>query len=752
MEKDYSIVMKGLCPHFSKQSRFRERQNNKLLVLIVINLFIAFSNIASAQNRYNVIFINIDDLSTAFQLYGNNFAPTPNLQRLAQHGVTFRNVYTQYTLCNPSRTSILSGKRINTTKVTDNQQEMREYLGPGYRFVNEYFHDFGYRTMCFGKYTCTHEDEIEWDYFYNSGTDNDGLSDEAETGEESKTQKVTGLQEPYWYIDTTKRLENTDGGINTIKFVKALDTMQSRPFFLNLGLQTHNPFTPLLDFWNKTGDPAHPKSLPVDSAHTYTNITGYGSGNIPLPQYPPDDTADIPHIALKDAFHYPDSTVRNLRHAYYAEIAQMDSLVGRVLDELDAKNLWDSSVIVFWSDHGLSMGEHDGQWLKLNMFEEALRVPMIVCAPHRQTGVWCDRPVELVDIFQTLTELCGIPPQGAQEGSSLLPLLDQSSFEWKKAIFSNLKKPLQPDTILGTAVRTERWHYNNWAGRGEELYDMVNDPSEIINLSKDFAYKDTLDSMRNLFASNWTGALPPVYTRKTYYRDADGDGFGKSYDSLWAYAKPAGFAVKRGDCNDDDENINPAAKEDPCNGADDNCNESSDENRPVPVVRPEGSLDICLTGKVKLTTNFGAGLSYQWILNDLHIPRATERTYTARTVGSYTVKVTMDDCSSIAPPVYVYSGCITADNGTADAAGISGSASLSVFPNPSAGLFVLTYNSRVNENTALTIYNSAGQAVYSKTISVLSGTNKYQLDLSLLKPGVYQLVLGGNKRLKLIKS
>lgn len=758
MKKKQTIKMKSVCHKLLNYFRMSKQYSRSLLFIpLFFNLLLLFSNQATAQNRYNVIFINIDDLSTACGLYGNSFAPTPNLQRLAEHGVTFRNVYTQYSLCSPSRTSLFSGRRPSTTKITDNVELMTTYLGSDFQFINEYFHDFGYRTECYGKFSCNHEKEMTWDYYYNAGRGDDKFDGSQGQNSSFKTNKTydESAQVPYWYIDTTSGgLSATNDGNNTNNFIKSLDTLKTRPFFINLGIQTHNPFTPLLEFWNKTGDPAQLKSLPVDSSHTYTNIIGNGSANIPLPINPVDDTNDIPKIALKEPFDYPDSAVQNLRHAYYAEMIQMDSLVGKIINELDSKNLWDSSVIVFWSDHGLSMGEHDGQWLKLNLFKEALQVPMIICAPHRQKGVWCDQLVELVDIFQTLTELCGIDPQGGQEGASMVPLLDNPSFDWKKVIFSNLKKPMPPDTILATSARTTRWHYNSWTSKAEELYDLVNDPSEITNLAKNPSYIDTLNLMRTYVNNNWQAALPPAYTRKTFYKDQDRDGYGKSDDSLWAYAKPVGFSLKKGDCDDKNQKVNPGAKESPCNGVDDNCSNGIDETRPVPAIWADGSLDICLTGKVTLSTNHGNGLSYQWTYNNINIPGATNRSYVATFIGNYAVRITKGtDCNNVSPSVNVYYGCFS-DNqiSVSGVAGYAASPSLIAFPNPSSGIFTLKYTSEADSDMALTVYNAAGQILFTQTINAKVGSNSYKLDLSNLKPGVYELVLDGNRHLKLIRN
>ena len=134
--------------------------------LLTVILFFTGTLHVNAQKKYNVIFINMDDMNIAFNMYRNTGVATPNIQRLAQHGVSFRNVYAQYSLCSPSRTSMFSGKRVRTTKITENITPLRTYMDPNYHFVNEYFHDFGYRTESYGKFSCNHDDEISWDVYF----------------------------------------------------------------------------------------------------------------------------------------------------------------------------------------------------------------------------------------------------------------------------------------------------------------------------------------------------------------------------------------------------------------------------------------------------------------------------------------------------------------------------------------------------------------------------------------------------------
>lgn len=737
------------------------KKSSKIITKYRVQFFLSFflllytGNLQAQPPRYNVIFINVDDLSIALGTYGNSFAPTPNIQRLADRGVLFRNVYTQYSLCNPSRASAFSGTRPQTTMIMDNVDSIRTGLGAGFRFLPEYFNDYGYRTECYGKFTCGHDREIYWDYFFGI-RDNDDFSSSTNEQDEYGTKgsiaaKTASTQEPKWYIDTANQtIETTADGRETTKLLNALQNPVATPFFYNLGLETHNSFTPLLENWNKTGDPSISALLPVDEGFVYTDVYGNGSANIPLPEYPPDDTDDIPDVALKAPFIYTPEAVQQLRHAYYSEIIQVDANVGRVLDKIDQLDLWKNSVVVFWSDHGLNMGEHNGIWLKTNLFEEALRIPMIICAPGIQPAV-CNRLVEAVDLFQTLTELCNLPEMPDREGSSMVPLLQNPNFRWKNAIFANQLRLLQ-DSLLATAVRTDRWHYNSWEDQGEELYDMINDPREITNLVSNPAYTDTLQYMRDLLAIGWQGVKPPVYNLKSFFKDQDGDGFGVSDDSLVAYAKPQGYVLKQGDCNDNDTSINPAKPELPCNNKDDNCSNGTDENRPVPYIQATGSLDLCISGEVRFTTNPGSGLSYQWLRNGARIPGARSRNYVATTVGTYKVLVSTPTCSNISEEKVVFmSNCQLQSASEISSLKLRSLSSITVSPNPSTGIFVLQHVSEANATQRVFIYNAAGQVVFTQNISVKAGNNAHQLNLSMLEAGAYELAMGNLGRIKIIK-
>lgn len=700
---------------------------------IYVLFFIFFVNSAAqGQKKYNVLFIGVDDLNIGFDAYGNTDVKCPNFSRLLQHGMWFKQTYIQYPLCSPSRTSIFSGLRPDSTGIIENTSDMRTKLGQEFKFLPEYFDTNQYRTEKFGKFTCEHEKEIDWDFVFDDY-------------ERERFDSAIG-GDPVWWLDTIhKNVSSTLSGTVVNKgLLPALRNPVSTPYFYSLGLTAHTPFTPILDFWNKTGDSVNKELLPIDIFKNKTDVMGNGSGNLFFPDTPPDDTLDIPTIALKNLQDFSREDALRIRHSYYGEIMQEDYNLGLVLDMLDSLNIWDSTIVVFWSDHGLHMGEHDGLWLKTTLFEESLRVPLVICAPGKKIG-FCNTVVELVDIFPTLTELCGLSNPSNLQGSSLVPLLENPEAPWKKAVFSQVRAYFdKKNFIMARSVRNNRFHYNNWTGYGEELYDIVNDPNEWTNLAINHPeYTDTLNNMRTLLQDGWTASVPPVYSRFPFYKDIDGDGFGENNDSLMAYFAPDGYVRDKGDCNDNDASVNPAAKEKRCNGLDDNCNNVIDENKPAPVIEPLGNLDICIAGYVRLSTNRNKRFSYQWRKDGIAIPGATKSTLKANVEGEYTVSISFNGCESISKSVFVTTDLCKAIAGKEENIEnqVQFKPGIKVYPNPSKGLVTLSYFSELSSSIEIEIIDMQGKSVMQKSENAHKGMNSFYLDITSLLSGSYFLKL-----------
>lgn len=693
--------------------------------------FALFSLSTLAQKKPNVIYISVDDLSIAFSSYANSEVPTPNIERLANHGTLFKVAYCQYALCNPSRTSSLSGQRPDKTQVFDNKTDSRVKLGKDFKFIPEYFHSNGYWTERYGKVgPCGNEFTISYDW-----------------GSKLSGQAYPVEGHPYWWIDTAAKTDDeTFRAKLTDELISRMKNPVSQPYYYAYAMSTHNPFTPILDNWNRLGDPNVQEKLKVDMAGNYSNVVGNGSGNIKLPDAPVDDVDDIPAPALKTPIFYSDDEWRRMRHAYYSEIIEMDNILGRLLDELDRTNAWDNTIIVFSSDHGLQLGEHGGQWLKQTLFEETLRVPFIICAPGMKKGAICERPVELVDIFATMNELAGLPPPPDNQGSSLVPLLQNPHAQWKKAIFGQVNRKMGKSIVDGRCVRTEKFSYSNWQSYGEELYDIVNDPYQYTNLANNPAYKGDLENMRTLFQGGWQNALPPTYVKRTFYEDKDGDGYGGP-NSILAYFAPDGYSDKGGDCDDNNPKVHPGAKEKLCNGIDDNCDGQIDEGLPVPPISAIGNTDICQKGSVTLKT-IGKTKTYlyQWYINGEKIEGATQNRYTANSAGNYTVVVSQKGtlCANSSEPITVTNSCPKLSSGQSENLIIS-QTDFELYPSPSNGNVIVKFNSQVAERISFKVIDLNGKIVYNNPQNIVNGTNTIRLNLANLPSGIYHLQIQSSK-------
>ena len=193
--------------------------------------------------------------------------------------------------------------------------------------------------------------------------------------------------------------------------------------------------------------------------------------------------------------------------AYYSSITFMDAQVGVLLDAMDRLKLWDNTVVVFQSDHGYHLGEHGGLWHKLTLFEECTRIPFIIAAPGKKSGVVSPRLVELVDLYPTLVDLCGLKAPAGLEGKSAVPLLDNPEQPWKQAVYTVCGRtrtgvasgdPVLDVGYLAHSVHTERYRYTEWPDGSTELYDLTTDPQEYKNLAKDPGAAATLAEMKRL--------------------------------------------------------------------------------------------------------------------------------------------------------------------------------------------------------------------------------------------------------------
>ena len=493
------------------------------------------------EDSPNVLFIIVDDLNTALGSYiGSGDRPhyasanTPNLDRLAAQGIRFENAFVQNPLCNPSRASILSGLRPDTTDVHATGTWPRHKIGDQLRMLPEHFHDHGYFTGRVGKVGHnSFEHAVSWDSSnfalsrdpsqlfhtpgYLPGDDESEVRDNTwRKGSENGMSRgdifagVGGgrnLSLPLTWRATNELPPMTPDGTTATRIVQLMAENRDKPFFLAAGL--HKPHQP----W--VGPAQFFEEHPVD--------------DIVLPNTPMNDSDDIPApgswIVADDAAH-SERQKKQAIAAYHAMVTMADHHIGSIMQGLEDLDLAESTIVVMTSDHGFQLNEHDGLWRKQFQFDESIRVPLIVRLPDGTgAGTVSEGIVELVDLYPTLIELAALPqPTHALEGASFVPLLKEPEQEWKSAAFSQSRRmigsgstnnpAMNEEGYDGRTIRTARYRYTEWTPLEPErdtlaeLYDLEQDPMEYNNLINNSAYTDLAEELSGRLAIGWQGELP----------------------------------------------------------------------------------------------------------------------------------------------------------------------------------------------------------------------------------------------------
>jgi len=483
-----------------------------LLQLIVPAGETAAKQRRAPKKRLNVLFLVADDLRPELGAYGHPFVKTPNLDRLAARATRFDRAYTQYPLCNPSRTSLLTGRYPTETGVLDNNKYFRA-IHPDWVTLPQHFKNNGYATLRAGKiFHGGIDDQPSWTEggepidpgIVNRGTNAQAARpappprDSSRDPDEAEGD-TPGRQQPRPADEGERRRRGSDrfvvlegdgethGDYRTA--TRAVDYLgrykdKGQPFFLAVGfVKPHSPPTAprkMFDLYDVSRVP-----LPPDFAPRPAPPPGFPEPSVPR------RNADL--FIGRDA---TPEQAREMTRAYWASTTFMDAQVGRVLDALERLGLRESTVVVFWSDHGYHLGEK-GKWSKAySLFEVGTRVPLLIAVPGGRAQA-TSRHVELQDLYPTLAELCGLPrPQAGVRGRSLAPLMKNPRARWRHpahtvTMFQNK---------LGRAVRTERFRYAEWdEGRaGAMLFDETQDPHELKNLASDPAHAKTVAEMKKL--------------------------------------------------------------------------------------------------------------------------------------------------------------------------------------------------------------------------------------------------------------
>lgn len=429
-------------------------------VAVAILLIMGLPAAAQAP-KLNVLFLMSDDMRPDLACYGHQVVQSPNIDALAAAGVRFDRAYCQYPLCNPSRTSMLNGRHPTTTGVLDN----RTWFGaahPDFVSLPKHFKNNGYAALRTGK------------IFHGGIDDSDAWT---EGGEKRNFEGATSnpVQAPNRAQQSDRRVVLEGDGESHGDFKaaeRAIDYLRrhkDQPFFLACGFtKPHSPPTAPQKFYDKYDAAKLP--LPIDFQPRPTVPEGFPKGCV---------TRNGDLFIDRDA---SQQEARQMLQAYWASLSWTDWNVGRVVAELDRLGLREKTVIVFWGDHGYHLGEK-GKWSKHgSLFEVGTRVPLIVVAPGAKgNSRFSSRPVQSLDIYPTLCELCGLPAPDGLEGHSLTPLLADPKGAWEHPAYSVSGTN---NKLAGVAVRTQRYRYVEYGSPAEAmLFHEESDPHELKNLA-----------------------------------------------------------------------------------------------------------------------------------------------------------------------------------------------------------------------------------------------------------------------------
>jgi len=478
-------------------SRFR------VFVCWALSWLVGASGVAHAANRPNVLLIVSDDLTaTALGSYGNRVCRTPNLDRLAAQGVRFTRTYCQFPVCGASRASFMSGLYPEQNGVMGNS-----YVSGSYRAATPslaehpsmggFLRRQGYVSLRVSKIyhmgipfsiesgDSAGDDPDSWDRVFNVMAPESASIGKRELLSPKRPELGTSFTRIV--VPDVEAATQADvlAANQAIAIMQArarahgpAEKRQLRPadaFFLAVGLV--RPHVPLVA----------PERL----------FSHYPEDAIELPHVPEGDLDDVPKpaAAMRNDLRYGmnEKQQRQAIAAYYAAVEFMDEQVGRLLAELDRLNIRDHTIVVFTSDHGFHLGEHT-LWQKTTLFEESLRVPLLISAPGfgSSAGTHSDALVELTDLYPTIADLAGLGELRPKNlaGRSLRPLLQNPG----KADFRDFAYSVTGNG--GRSIRDASWRYNRWGDGSEELYDLVHDPRQFSNLAAVPAHAAQLERLR----------------------------------------------------------------------------------------------------------------------------------------------------------------------------------------------------------------------------------------------------------------
>ncbi len=480
--------------------------------------------------KKNILFISVDDLKPSLGVYGDNYAITPHIDKLASFGTTFTNAHVQQAICAPSRVSLLTGLRPDLTEVWDLETQMRD-KNPNILTLPQYFKENGYSTVGMGKIFDNRSvdrklDQRSWSQPYIKVEVNHSIHGNSITGFQSPENKkiLTQIRDKasedgipqgrMWQYLRSKfkpSIESFDisddgytDGVITLAAVSQLSKLSEKddPFFLAVGfVKPHLPFVAPKKYWDMYNREEIKLAEYQKRARGTVKLSYNNNGEM-------RSYTDIPDSFDESGLINKDKQ-RELIHGYYACVSYIDAQIGIILDELEKNDLMDNTIIVLWGDHGWHLGDH-GQWAKHSNFEQATRAPLIIVDPDTKSSNFSASPVEFIDVFPTLVELTGHDLPESLQGSSLSPILKGKSKRVKDFAVSQYPR----GNVMGYAMRNERYRYVAWYKNRstveddviiKELYDYKNDPNETVNIvGVERELSERFQNSLNTFLNNQT--------------------------------------------------------------------------------------------------------------------------------------------------------------------------------------------------------------------------------------------------------
>ena len=492
------------------------------------------------KKKHNILFISIDDLRPTLGVYGDTIAISPNIDQLASEGMTFREAFCQSAVCAPSRASLMTGLRPDSTRVWHLGDKFRE-INPKAVTMPQHFSKHGYHTVNLGKIFHNYmPDSISWDepdlrpsrYLQEDWLKRDGetfyVSPEVSASQIIKRDSLLKLKPvryadgwntgPAWEAADVHDTMYYDGAQNKLveKTIARLAN-SDKPFYMGLGyFRPHLPFTAPKKYWDLydknsiplSNNPDIPKNAPIQTMNSMYELRHY------------DGFGHITHPTESDRM--SEDTARILRHGYYASVSYVDALIGDIIGLLKKLNIYENTIIVVWGDHGYKLGDHNS-WGKMTNYNIDLKVPVIIRYPNQPNrGAQTRGITELVDLFPTLCDLAEIEIPDYMQGTSLVPLIKSPERKWKTAAFSQFhrrpKVSADGKRYMGYSINTDEYHYIEWYEwdnkkglKGEfinsELFDRIKDPYESVNIANQ---KDMIEIRKELsdqLAAGWRAAI-----------------------------------------------------------------------------------------------------------------------------------------------------------------------------------------------------------------------------------------------------